>query len=211
MRCWGHVSVDDVMGSLVGRCARIESTTGTQLEIARAKKRVKDHGSRGEPVLDAAGEVIGHTEPQVLAAKGTQDSWRAMDDAERRIGADIGVTRCLDGLCAVRFARQIRCPKAIIALHKLAPHRTQGELVVLILRAYQEWASTSTERAFAELYAATRRVAGLAIPDTCELAHAFRHGLKSAKSQRDAAANLYRDAILILYEWVRIWRRSPAS
>src|SRR6185436_4518463 len=193
----------------------IESNTGAQLERvqvgARATSDAGDDEDDGEPVVDAKGVVIDWIDRTIAVKKRqAKDPWRAMEDAERGMSKELGVTLCLGDLAAVRYARQIRWPAGILQLHRQAPHRTQGELVVLVLRAFHERASESHERGLAEVYATMQRVAGRPVPDASELAQDFREGTKPrAKAMRTRASSLYTDALLILYEWCRKWRRTP--
>jgi hypothetical protein len=96
-----------------------------------------------------------------------------------------------------------------VSLHKRAPSKGQGVLVVGCLRAYHEWALYSKERALAEVYVWAERCVGLD-GDGAEVAQAFRLGKDG--NARKAAAKLYSDALTALSDWVRVWnRKNPVA
>ena len=135
---------------------------------------------------------------------------QAQANAEGRCCArEIPTIRCLDALSTQRNAHVLKDRPALAKLHKRVPERTQGELVVLCLRAYEEWRLTSKERALAAVHAWAHALVpdAFPVPDHGEddLAQAFRAG-KAARA-RQRAAELYADCYLVLAEWVTAWNR----
>jgi hypothetical protein len=113
--------------------------------------------------------------------------------------------RCLQALCSIQMTSVKGC-RSLCSLHRLVPQRNRGELVVLCLTAYHEWAHQSKERALAEVYAWSRRVVGDGDrADAVALARAFRAGKEL--SARKAAAKLYSDSIIVLADWIRVWNK----
>lgn len=186
----GRVTVDDVLAALVGRGPRIESSTGQQLEQARAL----------------------HTTEQgdMHASAPSGDVWQAMDRAEHAIGKDVGTIRCLDMLARARSVSSGSSHASLGALLTLhaATQRGKGELVILVLLAYHEWALHSKERALAEVYALARRLKG-GHADASTLAHEFRTG--KATDARKLAARLYGDSLIVLGEHVQRWNRKRSE
>lgn len=129
---------------------------------------------------------------------------------------EAAVIRCLDGLSMVEKAYFLRDLGALDRFTKEVPCRGQGELIILTLRAYQEWATQSEERALVSVYNMMRRLAphvyGVVLHDEVDLAQAFREG--KAKAARRKAAELYADCYLVLNKWVQKWniqRLTPRS
>jgi hypothetical protein len=174
MRLRGPVTLDEVLASLVGQGPRIASSTGPQLQ------RVRE------------GILIDH------------DPWQSIDQAERAIGRDLGVVRCLEDLASVRFV-QTRWVSALVSLHRRCKQYNQGAIAVALLRSYGEWGLTSKERALAAVAVLAQRLAGGTGCDANELADAFRGGREAETRRR--AARLYSDAFEVVAEWVRLWNR----
>lgn len=206
MRMRGPVMVDDVLQALVGRGPRIESSTGPQLERARVNAMRDEEGRRvgGEwsvrPPMQKRGgkhcrpgrtpeEDIGGVSPPKLSH--TVDPWGSMDRAEQDTVRELGVIRCLCDLAQVKNI-SVRWISSIVSFHNKALHRAQGELVVLVLRAYHEWSSQSQERALAEVYVFSQREAKHEGDyDGAKIAQEFREG-KNVSARRQAAKQIGR-------------------
>jgi hypothetical protein len=204
MRMYGTVTVDDVLQALVGRTGRIESSAGLQLATAQQNAARDEQGRRvgGGP---RRGRSVG-ARPKASIAP---DPWAAMDRAEQAIGREMGVLRCLDDLARVKHV-STRWLSAFLSLAQRAPGRTQGELVILCLRAFHEWATQSKERALAEVYAWSHRVTCSGDVVNAEaLALDFRAG--RAANARKQAARLYSDALEVLAQFVRVWNRKASD
>lgn len=147
-------------------------------------------------------------------------SAEALTRAEAGMLRMAAVGRCAAGLAAVRTIRFIPC--ADVAAIARTTSAAQGALVVGILRAYEPWASHSTEAALAAVWAYLWRVRGggsgaypncvtptgtvrpLRVVDE-SLAHAFRHG--RARVQRRRAERALADAEAALTVWIAVWNR----
>lgn len=190
MRLHGPLTVDDVLQALVSRTARIPSNClQNSLKTTDLKKE------------DFASEVVGGV--TMRKPKHVGDPWRHIDQAELSIGREIGVLRCMADLAAMKHTTTRRT-FSLGELYQKAPHRAQGEIVLLCLRSYHERALKSKERALAEVYAWSRRLEGLEC-DAATLAQDFREG-RCARLRKKASA-YYADALLILGEFIRIWNR----
>lgn len=218
MRLHGAVTVQDVLETLRGREGRIESSTGVQLEVAAARavrRRAREAAGPRQIMTAIAADEFSRSAPYVDEAmphpKHTTDPWAAMDRAELSVFRDVGPLGCLSDLCTVKWAPSgpIKCPTLLITLHAKIPHRTQGEIVVLVLRAYQEWALMSEERALAQVAAWSSSASGGRVYNAHTLAQDFREGRMAATRKR--AAGLYADSLLVLSAWVQIWNRRSKS
>lgn len=172
------------------------STLGAQLEQARAIY----HGGPAHGAFGTGNEM--HVRAPV------HDVWKAQENAESAALENISVAKCVDGLATVKVARILKDRPALLKLQKAVPARGQGELVIMILRVYEEWRLKSPERALAAVYTWAGTLAPLGYPvalteehDT--LAQAFREG--AARKARGKASELYGDAFLVLAQWVTEW------
>lgn len=203
MRTGPDVTVQDVLDALVGRTTA-PSNMGAQLDRIRDKAfRIPDKTQAKNLIEEDQNE-----RPVQKARRSVRDI-SCIDSAETFALMRAPVLHCIQDLCEVGHAHSLKSRAALAALHKQAPHWTQGALVVGCLRAYHEWASHSKERALAEVCAWLHRVAGAEAPDAFELAQHFREG--KAKRSRTRAAELYADCILVLLGWVGIWNRREIS
>ena len=196
------ITLDEVLCFLTGR-THAASTMGAQLDQARALY----HGGQPHGQFSTANEM--HVKAPI------QDVFAAQERAESQILENISVAKCLDALAQVQQAHILKDRPALAKLHKLVPERTQGELVVQCLRAYEEWRLKSEERALAAVYAWAGTHAPLAFPPVSHeedtLTQAFRVG--AAKRARQKASELYADCYLVIAEWVVQWnmrRMAPA-
>ena len=192
---YGAVTLDDALGLLSARTCS-PSTMGAQLEALAARAAL-------EPAAVDVGDAPVYVKPP------KQDALQAQANAENRMLREIATIRCLDALSTYQHAHVLKDRPALAKLHKRVPTRTQGELVLLCLRAYEEWRLTSKERALAAVHAWAQVLApdAFRVPDHGEddLAQAFRVG-KAARS-RQRAAELYADCYLVLAEWIASWNR----
>ncbi len=197
---YAPVKLDEVLCFLMARTNCL-STFGAQLEQARAIY----HGGPMHSTFGTANEI--HVKAPM------PDIWKGQENAEANILSNISVSKCVDALAQVKMARILKDRPALAKLQKSVPSRGQGELVIQVLRVYEEWRLASPERALAQVYCWAQSLAPLVYPvalpkeyDT--LAQAFREG--AARGARTKASELYGDAFLVIAEWVAQWnmRRS---
>ncbi len=193
------VTLDEVLCHLMAR-THAASTMGAQLEQARAIYH-------GGPAHDAWG-----TGGTMHVKAPLQDVFLAQERAEANMLDGISVSKCVDALACVKTARVLKDRPALARLQKACPDRGQGELVIMVLRTYEEWRLHSPEKALASVYAFVQGLAPKVYPlaehEEETLSQAFRVG--EAKKARGVASELYGDAFLVLAEFVGSWnmRRS---
>lgn len=186
------VKLSDVLDFLVGVSA-IPSNFGAQLEAIVAKRSTPE-----------ASRTVCYTES--LDAKTTKQpviDARAVSRMEDELIERASVIRCLQEFADLQTGYPLKERRALSRLHRRVSHRTQGELALRALYAYQKWGSNSPERALAEVYAWSRRIQHLEPGDVFMLAQEFRGG--EAKRAREEAAELYADSLLVLSAWVGAW------
>ncbi len=212
------VKLDEVLCHLMAR-TNAASTMGMQLEQARAIY----HGGPAHSAFGTANEM--HVKAPL------RDVSKAQERAETAMLENISVSKCVDALGQVRVARVLKERPALAKLQKACPDRGQGELVVMCLRAYGEYAGLaygtmadkdqipkqetgepprrSEHRALAAVYDWAARCAPKLFPppehEEASLGEAFRFG--QAKAARAKAAELYADAFLVVAEWVVVWNQ----
>lgn len=190
---YGLVTLDDARCMLMSR-SMAPSAMGPMLERAQCRYV-------GPEYSDTVNEV------HVKAER--TDAVRAQEDAENRMLRDLGPLRCLDALARVVHAHVLKDRPALARLHKHVPGRTQGELVIGCMRAYEQWALHSEERALAAVYLWASSLAPEAYPARVdadeELAQAFRE--RKAQRARRRASDLYGDCYLVFAAWVAAWNR----
>lgn len=171
--------------------------------------------SRGVKVhLRCFGESAAPLEEGMYVKAQPPDGCKARDVAEARLPRDAGIVRCLDALAGQDVISGLKKTTPNLArLHRLMKEnestRTQGELVVQCLRAYEERKLRSKEHALASVYLwANARDAELypsVEHDEDTLAQAFR--TNKAVKARQRASDLYADCYLALSAWIVTWNR----
>lgn len=150
----------------------------------------------------------------------TPDPFRARDEVEANLLHQAVLIRCVDD-----FARRsefsvpshLRAGNAggykILEKIQKASKKGQGEIALCILRAYQERATQSQERALLEVYHYLASVAPGAVPtppkSEPDLLQAFR--TNAAKRARGVACEAYADALLALQNHVRIFNKMESK
>lgn len=116
------------------------------------------------------------------------------------------VIRCVDDLAKIADTR-VDLP-SLAKLQRVVTDRTQGELVVQVLRAYQPH-QANPERALAAVYEWARGRAPALYPPALhtedDLPGAFARG--KAAIAKSKAADLYGDCFLVFAEFVAAWNR----
>jgi hypothetical protein len=141
----------------------------------------------------------------------TPDPFRARDDAEAAMLETAHLLRCIDEFTQKAEFRQAGVPSAYKKLEKMqkASNLGQGFIAISVLRSYQEWATTSQERALVEVYRYLAKVAPDAVPNPPmtepDLTQAFRLG--KARRCRDLAAEVYADSLLALGAFLNSFNR----
>ncbi len=215
-----EVSVTDVLCYLAAKSSGA-SALGAQLDTARSCYD-------GTPLCAAFS-----TANEMHVRQPLHDVVAAQSRAEATVANNISLLKCVDGLAQVRVSRVLKDREALSKLQRQIPERGQGELVVQILRVYQEFstwpfgqksetkdeakiekdigaaARRSESYALAALYEWASSRAPLAYPVASDLeegealADGFRFG--RAKKCRQRASELYADAFLVLADWVTNW------
>ena len=134
----------------------------------------------------------------------TPDPFRSRSQAEDRLLETAGILRCVAEFTGRQeFRSNGRTSfKALQKVQKAATHvmLDQGVIAHHVLRAYQEWSTSSQERALAAVYQYLGRIAPSVIPplpsSEADLADAFKAG--KSKRARDFAAEIYADSLLAL-------------
>ncbi len=143
---------------------------------------------------------------------GGGDYAQARGAVEERLLSRAAVLRCVDGLQeAVCLSRH---GEACVDVRRFAVRVKMGEgaAVVAVLRAYQPWATSSSERGLVAVYewmrAHSATLPALDIGSEASPAQAFRIG--RCKRQRALAAAILADAEVALHAWVESWN-SPGA
>lgn len=142
----------------------------------------------------------------------TPDPFRARDELEAELLNKAQLLRCIDKF-ALRQDFHANY-KALEKLQRFTPgHPPQGYLALAILRAYQEWASTSKERALVAVYQYLSQTAPNFTPpppkNEPDLVQAFREN--KAKRARSISAEVYADSLLALGSHLVVWNKRCES
>lgn len=206
-------TVDEPGGATPSKSKNRKATKATHVGVCPVCQTPTEIGQivSGKVHLRCYGEKFVHEGMHLKPA--APDGAQAREMAELRIPRDIPTIRCLDALCAQRNANGLKVRKGLARLHRAVvakdSDRTQGELTVQCLRAYEEFRLRSAEQGLAAVYRWANRLApeqfSVVLHTESDLAQAFRTG--QAKNARTQAAELYADCYLVLAEWIVSWNR----
>ncbi len=187
------VNINDVLQHLVSKTAA-PSSIGSQLD------RLADNAA------DKERDAIVTARP-----RGQQygNPYLARDRQERAIADLAPIARCLADLARVNRCEYLEDKAELRRLRRALPHRGDGELVILVLTAYQEWASTSDKRALAALYSWMHTVAPAMYPAPKMKQETLEWAFRGAEAKKafQRASEAYADAKLVLDAWVTWWNR----
>lgn len=184
-----------------------EPKSGTHLTVERVSAQaVLEHLSSDTQVASSFGADLERARDGTdRASNYVQQQSRA----EERLLARAAVFRCVDALAATE--QLTRTGDGCNAIRQFADRAMMGHgrAVVMVLKAFQPWASQWPEQGLAATYEAMRRaVPALAEVDVggeASTAQAFRVG--KAKKARHQAALLVSEATIILSAWCERWNR----